>query len=177
MVKIGRNEQCPCRSGKKFKHCCAQVLREGKASPPTTPAQQAKISLMSGVQRIQDDAVAGRVGYRELGVFFFFSSKAGDAWLLEMTECDAVQVARGGVALEAPIDENSETIEINWSHTYQVENRQLRLQAYLDQTMTVLVEAPTRELNAAMRRIRKKFSREQLDKVHLPPPQENQSGS
>ena len=23
MAKIGRNEQCPCQSGKKYKHCCA----------------------------------------------------------------------------------------------------------------------------------------------------------
>ena len=23
--KIGRNEKCPCGSGKKFKHCCAMI--------------------------------------------------------------------------------------------------------------------------------------------------------
>ena len=23
-VKIGRNEPCPCREGKKYKHCCGQ---------------------------------------------------------------------------------------------------------------------------------------------------------
>ena len=175
MAKIGRNEQCPCRRGKKFKHCCAPVLREQAAIPPTA-AEQAKISLMGGVQRIQQDAEAGRVVYRELGVFFFFATGNGDAWLLEMTECDAVQVARAGIALEPPIDENSETIEINWSHTYRIEKRQLRLQAYLDGAVEVLVDAPSRELSAAMRRIRKKFSQEQLQQVHLPPPQEPSAG-
>jgi SWIM/SEC-C metal-binding protein len=30
-LKIGRNEPCPCGSGKKFKKCC-----EGTASPPTS---------------------------------------------------------------------------------------------------------------------------------------------
>ena len=23
--KVGRNEKCPCNSGKKFKHCCGSV--------------------------------------------------------------------------------------------------------------------------------------------------------
>ena len=27
MKKTGRNERCPCGSGKKFKHCCGQLAR------------------------------------------------------------------------------------------------------------------------------------------------------
>lgn len=26
--KIGRNEKCPCASGKKFKHCCIKKTRK-----------------------------------------------------------------------------------------------------------------------------------------------------
>ncbi len=171
MAKIGRNEKCPCRSGKKFKHCCA--LKDTRVQPQPTANQTMKVTLMNAVKRIQQDAVSRKVLFRELGVFFFFSTADGDAWLMEMTECDCVQVAKGGVALEAPIDENSETIEINWSHTYAIANRQIDITAYADKTVQQLENAPWRELNAAMQRIREKFSDEQLKKVHLPPPDQS----
>ena len=168
MPKIGRNEKCPCQSGKKYKHCCA--LKEQQASPKPTPQQALKLTLTGGVKDIQADAVDRKPVIRELGVFFFYSTAQGDAWVMEMTDCDCVQVAKDGVALEIPIDENPNTIEINWSHMYSVENKQLRITAYADKSVAVLTEAPTRELSAAMRRIRKRFSREQLKQVHLPPP-------
>jgi len=169
MAKIGRNEKCPCRSGKKFKHCCA--LKSRTSVPQPTPEQAMKITLMSGVSTIQKDAVAKEQVCRELGVFFFYSTPKGDAWLLEMTQCDCVQVAKDGQSLEVPIDENPDTIEINWSHTYQLTNKKLYITAYSDKSVQLLDDAPGRELNAAMRRIRKKFSREQLEKVHLPSPE------
>ncbi len=169
MAKIGRNEKCPCRSGKKYKHCCALV--EQKVRPQLTPEQAMKITLMSGVKDIQQDAVLKNEISRELGVFFFFATSKGDAWLMEMTDCDCVQVAKGGEPLEAPIDENSETIEINWSHTFAFSNKQLEITAYADKSVEILPDAPARELNAAINRIRRKFSKEQLDKVHLPTPE------
>jgi hypothetical protein len=166
MAKIGRNEKCPCRSGKKYKHCCA--LKEERRSPQPSPEQAMKLTLMSGVKEIQDDAVNRKTVCRELGVFFFYSTAKGDGWLMEMTDCDCVQVARDGVALEPPIDENSETIEINWSHTFGVRSKTLEMTSYSDKNIEQMADAPARELNAAMRRIRKKFTQEQLEKVHLP---------
>jgi hypothetical protein len=171
MAKIGRNEKCPCRSGKKFKHCCALIEKEVR--PQLTPEQALKITLTSGVKEIQQDAVNRKEISRELGVFFFFSTRDGDAWLMEMTDCDCVQVAKGGELLEAPIDENSETIEINWSHTFAFSNKQVEITAYADKSVEILADAPGRELNAAINRIRKKFSKEQLEKVHLPLPEQS----
>ena len=170
MAKIGRNEKCPCQSGKKFKRCCG--LKEQEARRPTQP-QQMRVTLMDGVKRIQEDAARKQPMVRELGVFFFYSTEQGDAWLLEMTDCDCIQVAAGGEALAPPIDENADTIEINWSHTFALENKQLLFTAYSDKTVTVMKGAPSRELNAAMRRIYKRFSEEQLEKVHLAPPPED----
>ena len=45
-LKTGRNEACPCNSGRKFKHCCLENGNEPNApyAPPTTgatPEQQA----------------------------------------------------------------------------------------------------------------------------------------
>lgn len=170
MPKIGRNEKCPCRSGKKFKHCCA--LKEQQATRQPSPQQQLKLTLTDGVKEIQADAVNKKPVCRELGVFFFYSTARGDAWVLEVTDCDCVQVARDGAALEVPIEEDSETIEINWSHIFAVHNKQLQITAYADKSVEILADAPTRELSAAMRRIRKKFSSDQLKKVHLPTPEQ-----
>lgn len=165
MAKIGRNEKCPCRSGKKFKHCCA--LKEREQIKPLTPEQAMKVTLMDAVKKIQNDAVQKKVMNRELGVFFFFSTAEGDAWLMEMTDCDCVQVARGGEVLEPPIDENSETIEINWSHMFKVVSKQIQLTAYEDKSKSILSAGPSKQLNAAIKRIRKKFTPEQLEKVHV----------
>ncbi len=171
MAKIGRNEQCPCRSGKKYKYCCALSQQRSALQLPRRPTT-GQVTLMGGVKAIQADAVERKRGYRELGVFFFYSTDSGDAWLLEMTECDCVQVARAGEVLEPPINEDSEVIEINYSHTFFLLNKQLRITAYSDKSSEILVDAPNRELRAAMRRIRKKFTSDQLKKVHLPQPQE-----
>ena len=166
MVKIGRNEKCPCQSGKKFKHCCA--LKPQAAKPQVSGAQALKITLMGGVKAIQEAAVQKKVTTRELGVFFFYATAEGDAWLLEMTDCDCVQLARAGETMDSPIDENPETIEINWSHTFAVRDKRLEITAYADKAVQILADAPAKEINAAIRRIRKRFSEEQLRAVHLP---------
>jgi hypothetical protein len=167
MAKIGRNEKCPCRSGKKYKHCCARK-DQNIMSPPASPEQKIKVTLMKNVRNIQQQAVEKKETISELGVFFFYSTSGGDAWLLEMTDCDCIQVARDGVALEPPIDENSETIEVNWSHTFDFRDKQLELTAYSDKNVQLLMDAPSQQINAAVRRIRKKFTDEQLRQVHLP---------
>lgn len=166
MAKIGRNEKCPCQSGKKYKHCCARKIAAARPKQ-LTPEQAARVTLMSGVEAIQERAEKRENVSREIGVFFFYSTAAGDAWLLEMTDCDCVQLAKGGERLDPPIDENPETIEVNWSHQFKIVNRQLELTAYLDKSVTVLQDAPAQAINAMLRRIRKKFSPEQLRQVHV----------
>lgn len=168
MAKIGRNEKCPCRSGKKYKHCCAGSAQDTK--PPVSPEQNLKMTLMNSVREIQEQAIQRKETNNELGVFFFYSTKSGDAWVLEMTGCDCIQVARDGEALEPPINENPETIEVNWSHMFDFRDRQLEFTAYSDKSVQLLPDAPSQEISAAIRRIRKKFSKEQLSKVHLPSP-------
>lgn len=166
MGKIGRNDKCPCHSGKKYKHCCALKVRA--AAPRISSAQALKITLMSGVRAIQEEALEKKAATRELGVFFLYSTAAGDAWLLEMTDRDCVQVASAGEILNSPIDENPETIEINYSHTFTLRDKQLEITAYADKSVQILEDAPAKEINAAIKRIHKRFSEEQLRAVHLP---------
>lgn len=165
MGKIGRNEQCLCGSGKKFKHCCLLKQQAGLVS--RSPEQAFKVSLVHEIELIQKAALEGRQKIKELGVFILFSTVAGDAWLLEITDSDGVQLAHDGVALDVPIDQSPETIEINWSHIFAIHNREFEIKAYADRSVQTLADYPTREINAAMKRIKKKFSAEQLGMVHV----------
>ncbi len=133
--------------------------------------RQLRISLMAEIEKIQRAAQQHEETVRELGVFVLWSNREGDAWLLEISESDAVQVARGGEALEAPIDENPETIEINWSHTFAIRDKQLFASAYADKVESCIETAPTKRINAAIRRIRKKYPEEVLNQVHINPPE------
>lgn len=167
MGKIGRNEQCLCGSGKKFKHCC--LLKQQAGHVLRSPEQAFKVSLLHEIEKIQKAAAEGRQKIKELGVFILFSTVAGDAWLLEITDADGVQLARAGVALEVPIEQGPETIEVNWTHIFAIRNREFELTAYADRSVQVLSDYPTQEIHAAMKRIKKKFSPEQLSMIHVRP--------
>jgi len=164
MSKIGRNEPCPCGSGLKYKRCC---LGKQAGKQDVSPVQRFKISLLAEIEKIQEIAARKEEAVRELGVFIFCTTLDGDAWLLEITESDAVQIAAGGEPLDVSIDENPETIAINWSHMFAIRDRQFYLTAYTDQQESCLEKMPTKRIRAAIKRIRKKYSQDQLNQVHI----------
>ena len=81
MAKIGRNDPCPCGSGRKFKRCC--LGKQQEASTNLTEVQQAQISLQNAINTIQKAASQGVQKVQELGVFVLLSTTEGDGWLLE----------------------------------------------------------------------------------------------
>jgi len=91
MAKIGRNDACPCGSGRKYKRCC--LGKQQSVGTNLTEVQKAQISLQNAINTIQKAASQGVQKVHELGVFVLFSTTGGDAWLLEVTESDAMQVA------------------------------------------------------------------------------------
>ncbi len=165
MGKIGRNEQCSCGSGKKFKYCCLPKEQAGMVA--NNPEAAFKISLIAEIEAIVQVAQEKRQKIRELGVFILLATAEGDAWLLEITDSDAVQLARAGEALEIPIDEQSDTIEINWSHTFDLSNKQFELTAYSDKEKSVKESYPAKEISASIKRIKKRFPSEVLERVHV----------
>ncbi len=166
MAKIGRNDLCPCGSGIKYKKCCAQKSDAQRIAESAQKNRER--TLTSAVRRIQQDAEKRQAVSFEFGVFFFFVAANGDAWALEMTDGDAIQIAENGRALDAPIVENEETIEINWSHTFLIkEKRSLLLTAYEDGKESCLEDAPVKEIYRAMRRIKKRLSQRDLKKLHI----------
>ena len=171
MVKIGRNQPCPCGSGQKYKRCCltAQQMERQQRQEEATPP---RITLKSSIEKIQQAAANREEKFFELGVFIFFSSSEGDAWVLEATDQDCVQVSASGEVIDVQVEENEETIEVNWSHTFALKNKQLYLTAYADKTVSQLENAPTRQINGVIRRIRKRFTSDLLDSIHLPSEEE-----
>lgn len=165
MGKIGRNEACPCGSGKKFKRCCLGKQKE--QTPNLTEVQKAQISLQNAINKIQEAASKGIQKVHELGVFVFFSTTGGDAWLLEVTDMDALQVADGKKVLPVELEENPETIEISWTHTFEIKNKQFVTTAYKDKKVEKIDNYPTHPIVAAIKRIKKKYSPELLESVHI----------
>ena len=164
MTKIGRNQPCPCGSGKKHKHCC---LVNVQPPAPASETDRMRVSLVAAIEKVQGIAAEKKASFHELGVFLFYSDTAGDAWMLEVTEADAVCIAQGGLALPVPIEENPETIEINFSHTFALRERQLQLTAYSDKAETLLDRAPTQQIHAAIRRLHKRYPKEVLARMHV----------
>ena len=165
MAKIGRNEACPCGSGRKFKRCC--LGKQQAVSTNLTEVQKSQISLQNAISTIQKAASQGVQKVHELGVFVLFSTTEGDAWLLEVTDSDALQVAAAKEILTVDFEENPETIEINWTHTFAIKDAQFIITAYKDKKVQAIDGYPTHPIVSAIKRIKKKYSPELLESVHV----------
>lgn len=162
MVKIGRNESCPCGSGLKYKKCCLKTK-----STKTTASPQNKISVTEEIRLLQEMAAAKKEAIKQVGVFIFHSTAAGDGWLLELSEKDAVLVAQNGQKIDVEIEETPETIEIEWSHQFAIEKSKFVTTAYADQKKEVHDTMPAAFISDALRRIEKSFSSDLLNSIHV----------
>ncbi len=166
MAKIGRNQSCPCGSGKKYKHCCLPLLQAGQPVAPEM-VQPTSFSLRAEVEKLQAAAEKKEKIFFESGVFILFADEHGDGWLLEVVESDAIQVARAGDPIDIDLVENTETIEVNWSHTYELRDRRLFLTAYTDSRCFELENAPCQQIRAGVRRIQQRYTPEVLSMIHV----------
>ena len=104
---------------------------------------------------------------QQVGVFLLYCDKSGDAWVLEITDSDCVQIASSGKALDVPLEESDETIAVDWSHMFAFKNKQLWVTSYADKIEEILDGAPTQQLFAIRKKIIKRLSPEQLKQVHV----------
>jgi hypothetical protein len=168
MTTIGRNDLCFCGSGKKFKKCCLGLR-------VTAPAKPAIPSVKNEVEKIQESAAAKKATVLALGVFVLFSTTGGDAWLLEVTDMDAIQVARGGEKFVVQIEENPETIEINWTHKFDIKNKKFILTSYKDKSEEIREEYPAHSILSTVKKIRSRIPSELISAIHLDSEEENQA--
>ncbi len=162
-MKIGRNDPCPCGSGQKYKKCCQGKVAFKPVAGQTAP----QVTLKSEIEKLQEVAEKKEKLVKPLGVFVLFSSGEGDAWLLEITDMDAVQVADKGSRIAVELTENPETIEINWTHHFSIRKKQFVTTAYADGQETVWPDYPAHSIFSAIKRIRKKFPKDLLNSIHL----------
>ncbi|MFA6284249.1 MAG: SEC-C metal-binding domain-containing protein [Desulfurivibrionaceae bacterium] len=168
MAKIGRNDPCFCGSGKKFKKCCLGTQASG-------PARSVIPSVAIEVEKIQEIASAKKAAVLALGVFVLFSTTSGDAWLLEVTDMDAIQVAQGGEKIAVQIEENPETIEINWTHKFDVKNKKFVLTSYKDKSEEIREDYPGHTILSTVKKIRSRIPPELISTIHLDTEEESQT--
>jgi hypothetical protein len=167
-MKIGRNDACPCGSGKKYKRCCAnKTVADPASTQQNAPERQEKVTLGKTIRDFQEIAGQKKLGLQQIGVFLLFADATGDAWVLELTDSDCIQIASSGTPLEISLEEDDQTIVIDWTHTFSFKNKALQVKSYKDKATIVLKNAPSQKLYAIRRKVLKKISPELLDQVHL----------
>lgn len=165
MGKIGRNEPCPCGSGIKYKKCCLRKTEENTTAATRQKVRQ--VSLREEIGKVQQAAEEGREMLRTIGVFIFFSTAKGDAWLLEVSEMDAVKLAAGKEKFEVDLEENPETIEVEWSHVFEIKDNKFTVTSYKNKEVESYENYPVDKIKKAIREIKRAFSADQLGKVHI----------
>jgi hypothetical protein len=167
-MKIKRNDPCPCGSGKKYKKCCSNApVSEPASFPQDSAKNQEKVTLGKAIEEFQKLAAEKKQVVQQIGVFLFFADEKGDAWVLELTDADCIQIASAGSPLEVSLQEDDETIVIDWTHKYSFKNKSLQVKSYKGKKTLVLRDAPSQKLFAIRRKFLKKISPELLDQVHL----------
>jgi len=169
MAKIGRNDPCPCGSGKKYKNCC---LGKPVATDPPGPApdgptlDQGPPTLHGEVEKIQRNALDKQEVLWTMGVFVFFSTREGDGWVLDASAMDALQVAEGGRPIAVDITQTAESIEITWSHTFVIE-KNFTVTTYLDKRPTAYKSYPASRIRELISQVRNSLSPEMLASLNV----------
>ncbi len=166
--KIGRNDACPCGSGRKYKRCCANKSGVESVSPPqNVQKEQTKVTLGDTISEFQELAGQKKQVIRQIGVFLLFADANGDAWLLELTDSDCIQIASSGSPLDFFLEEDDKTIVVDWTHNFSFKNKALQVRSYKEKKIVALKNAPSQKLFAICRKILKRISPDLLDQVHL----------
>jgi len=165
MAKIGRNEPCPCGSGQKYKKCCLRTANRMQSQPITQNRQP--VSLRAAMDETTREAAAKIEKISTLGVFILFSTTGGDAWALEVTEMDAVQLAKKGKKCEVELEQTPDTIMVNWSHKFAIDDTEFTTTSYKNKRKATYATYPVREINKAVTSIKGKISPELLKELHI----------
>jgi len=166
MTKIGRNEPCPCGSGLKYKKCCLHNKKQD-SSQPQKASEGVKVTVRQAIDDIAQDAIKKLEKIKVMGVFVLFATDKGDAWLLEITDKDAIRIATKGKVCEIELDENPETIMINWSHKYSITNKKFTTTAYRNKRKAEYENYPIAKINKAIKKAKEKLSPELLKELHI----------
>jgi hypothetical protein len=164
MANIGRNEACPCGSGKKYKNCCARD--PALIAAESSGADQAPPTLSAEISKLQQKAADKTAVMWTKGVFVFFSTEEGDAWVLEASGNDALQVAEAGQLIKVDVAQTDDAIEVTWSHQFAI-RKDFTVSAYADQRRSVYTGYPAARIRALLSKARSSLPPEVLAGIHL----------
>lgn len=163
--KTGRNDPCPCGSGLKYKKCCLSLL--AKSTDQKVEQAPRQVFIANEVAKLQSLAAARKASFRLIGALAFFSTTAGDAWVVELSEQDALRVAKSGTTPNVNINETEETLEIGWTHRFELKKDAFVTTAYADESISSHGNCPTASIREAMTKIKRQYTREELDSIRL----------
>lgn len=66
MAKIGRNDPCPCKSGRKYKHCCIGKDKAKEEAPHQAPPSMENFKFVFGSYRKAGRFMPSLLIYREV---------------------------------------------------------------------------------------------------------------
>jgi len=157
-TKIKPNERCPCGSGKKYKKCCGRLGKNSTdatlsgGGPTMTYATVDSASLQKDAEYVVERAQAGIASVVAVGIFVFFSTGTGDAWLLDSDGGDALCLAKGREAQPYTIMNTSGSFLIGWDAEYSIVGEEFVV-TEASGRMRRILGYPTREIENAIRAV------------------------
>ncbi|NIR50551.1 hypothetical protein GWO43_13880 [candidate division KSB1 bacterium] len=136
--QIGRNDPCPCGSGKKYKKCCMAT------GVPEIRTQQ-EINIQKEVKNITNCALHSEARLVRLDSLLFFSTETGDAWLLDTDDNLALCLMRDSEEQPYVINETATNYSIVWEASYQIKGNAFIVYKKSGQIKTI-VGYPTKEI-------------------------------
>ena len=133
---------------------------------PKSSADQTPPTLSAEIDRLQQKVAEKSAVMWTKGVFVFFSTEEGDAWVLEASGGDALQVAAAGRPIEVDVVQTAEAIEVTWSHQFTI-RKDFTVTDYADQSRTIHSSYPAARIRALLSKARSSLPPELLASIHL----------
>ena len=109
-----------------------------------------QVSITAEANYIIQQALKGDIRIVRLGALLLFSSRSGDAWLLDVEDGLALCLARLGEKQPFRITETATNFSIEWAANYQIEGERFIVIEPSGQVRTI-IGYPTREIMQAAR--------------------------
>src|SRR6266702_8827102 len=127
-----------------------RVRKHGRRVPDT----RGPIRVLEELRYIVDRAANRDSRVVGVGPLVFFSTAAGDAWVLDPADASALCLARDGSALPVHIEESAERFAIEWTHRYRIDGSLMVFSASDGKALAV-EGFPTQEILRTARRLRR----------------------
>ena len=134
---------------KKLRQRKNRVRGEARKSRRVVRAED--MSIKGEVQYVRTKAEAGEDCVVTLGQLVLFSTRSGDAWLLDPADGLAACVARGGDSVPVDISEDSSTVSIGWTAAYRLDGDVFHVR-FGDRSSRSIVGYPVRQIRDSLRR-------------------------